>query len=94
MNTAVAPKVKLIAMEPVKSSCLAAYGYDASTQTLRVRFNHSVELHDYTEFSPKKWDEMRNAPSIGGYFTTSVRNHYPHELVPKDDDAEHEGVID
>lgn len=53
-----------IELEPVKSSLIDAVGYDAPTQTLRVRF-HSGCTYDYQNVTGVLHAQIISAPSIG-----------------------------
>lgn len=53
-----------IELEPVKSSLIEAIGYDAPTQTLRVRFK-SGATYDYQNVTGEIHAQIISAPSIG-----------------------------
>lgn len=53
-----------IELEPVKSSQVVAIGYDAPTQTMRVRF-HSGSTYDYANVPGELHAQIISAPSIG-----------------------------
>lgn len=75
MVTAIKPIVDL---NPVESSSLAAVGYHLPTLTLAVTFKNSNTVHHYSDVTPKKWEQMQAAESMGSFFSTKVRNHHPH----------------
>ena len=56
---------------PVKSSMLAALGYDPVSRTLAVRFTGSNYVHSYTDVPPEVVAAIRAAPSIGKAFAAS-----------------------
>lgn len=53
-----------IELEPVKSELVTAIGYDAPTQTLRVRFK-SGSTYDYQNVTGELHAQIISAPSIG-----------------------------
>jgi len=65
-----------IKLEPVKSSSIAAVGYDAPTKTLAVRFANGGTYH-YEDVPPEKHAALLKAKSIGGYFHRSIRAAHP-----------------
>lgn len=86
MVTVKPPKKLSIPLAPVASSALSHVGYDPSTLTLAVKFKGSNTEHHYGEFSPKKWEDMRAAESIGTFHATHVRSHHPHSIPESEAD--------
>jgi hypothetical protein len=84
MATASKPVVEL---NPVESSSLAAVGYYLPTMTLAVKFKNSDIVHHYEEVTPKKWEQMQAAESMGSFFANKVRNEHPHSIVEADVEA-------
>lgn len=58
---------------PVKSSNLAAVGYDAKRQVLRVQFVNG-STYDYHGVEPELHEDLLAAPSIGGFFHREIRS--------------------
>lgn len=56
----------------VSSSNVAAVGYDASTNTLGVRFLNGSEYH-YIGVPQEVFEELKSAPSVGRYFDQHVK---------------------
>ena len=65
-------------MIPVESSNVREIGYDADTQTLGIIFNRGM-LYHYFEVPQEVFDGLQEAPSIGKYFNSEVRNRYNFE---------------
>jgi hypothetical protein len=61
--------------EPLESSSLRSLGYDPTTNTLEVEFK-SGRIYRYLGVPPTEYAALRNARSIGGYFTRQIRNNY------------------
>lgn len=59
-------------MISVSSSNLAAVGYDASTQTLRVRFLNNM-IYDYSNVPSRLYDGLMSASSHGSYLDTYIK---------------------
>lgn len=64
----------------VRSTVLAAVGYDETTRTLELRF-HSGSLYRYRDVPPGVVLELLQSESLGHYFTTSIRDAYPFERL-------------
>lgn len=60
---------------PVKSSNLAAVGYDPSTQTLEVEFS-SGKVYSYAGVPADVAAAMTEAESVGSYFAKNIRGQY------------------
>lgn len=59
-------------MTSVSSSNLDSVGYDASSQTLRVRFNNGG-LYDYHLVPEHLYKGLMNASSKGGYLDAYIK---------------------
>lgn len=66
-------------MHPVASSNLVSVGYDAETQTLRVRFRNS--LYDYYNVPQFVFEGLMNASSKGSYHAAHIKNRYRHSRI-------------
>jgi len=67
-------------MQSVKSSNIAAVGYDAASHTLAVRFTSGATYH-YEGVSPQTHAALLAAKSIGAYFARSIRRRHPYRRV-------------
>ena len=68
-----------IQLNPVKSSQIAAIGYDAATQTLAIRFNKGEKVYHYADV-PQKVFEGFSDGSAGKYFASAVRGKFTHTI--------------
>ncbi|MFJ8516142.1 KTSC domain-containing protein [Lysinibacillus xylanilyticus] len=66
-------------MVPVSSSNLEAVGYDASSQTLRIRFHSGT--YDYFGVPSHIHQGLMSASSKGSYHATYIKNSYPYSQV-------------
>jgi hypothetical protein len=72
-----------IELAPVKSSQVAAIGYDAATKTLAVRFAHGAgAIYHYPDVEPETHAAFVAAESIGSYFGTHIKP-LPFKKYPK-----------
>jgi hypothetical protein len=62
--------------EPVRSSVIAAIGYDADTAVLEVEFV-SGDLYRYFAVPPSVHRELMGADSPGAYFNRHISDRYP-----------------
>lgn len=54
-----------IALQDVKSSNIAAVGYDAGAEVFAVQFKSGPAQYQYRGVSPKLAQQIQTAPSIG-----------------------------
>jgi hypothetical protein len=67
--------------EKVSSSSIATIGYDPVSKTLEVEFNHGG-IYRYMDVPFRKYEELKNAVSIGNYFDRHIRDAgYPYVKV-------------
>lgn len=64
----------------VSSSNLASVGYDASTQTLEIEFNHGG-VYQYYNVTEDVYNDLINAGSVGSYFSHNIKNVYPTQKI-------------
>ncbi len=87
------PRAK-IPLKRVKSSQIAAIGYDPETKTLAVQFKPRaatgetpVPVYHYGDVSQQCADDFRGAESIGTYFGLHIKplafKKYPAEALPE-----------
>lgn len=69
-----------IPTSPIKSSNVAACGYDEKTQTLAVTFKHGDTYH-YSGVSVEAHEELTKAKSFGKHFMANIRGNFPHEKL-------------
>ena len=68
----------LIPLTPVKSSQLAAVGYNAATKTLAIAFKQKEGTslpYEYTPVSPEMYAEFQAAESMGKFFGARIKNN-------------------
>lgn len=63
----------------VQSSALRQLSYDGATHTLRATFRDSGRTYLYHDVPQEIYDRLIFADSIGAYFNTNIRDHYPFE---------------
>lgn len=66
-----------IPMKPVISSNLAAVGYDAASETLRVKFKSGL-VYTYSGVPYTVFYALSKASSLGSYFYYNIRTSYPY----------------
>ena len=71
-----------IAMLLVRSSTIAAIGYDDRSRTLLVRFRRPRETYAYLEVDRPVFEGFLNAQSKGRYFNERIRDQYSHRKSP------------
>ncbi|TDE92794.1 KTSC domain-containing protein [Occultella glacieicola] len=62
--------------KPVRSSAVAAVGYDPGTNELDIEYR-SGDVYRYSMVPPSVYRDLLAAPSIGAYVNRSVKPHYP-----------------
>lgn len=72
-----------IQLNPVKSSQIAAVGYDADKEVLAIRFNGGLKVYHYEGVSQKDFDKFNGAESIGKHFHAHIRGKFKHTLQPE-----------
>lgn len=69
------PKKPTIKLQQVKSSMLAAHGYDPESRTLAVQFTNGATYH-YADVPPEAAEAFAKAESAGGHFGKHIRGKY------------------
>jgi hypothetical protein len=64
-----------IDLKPVKSSNLAAIGYDPATKRMAVNFK-SGGTHVYHDVGQEHFDAFADAESVGKHFHSHIRNAF------------------
>lgn len=81
-------------MRSVKSSNIAAIGYDAETQTMLVTFKGSGATYAYDSVPADVHEKLMAADSVGKHFSTHIRAKYSSARVPAEQTkAEPENVL-
>jgi hypothetical protein len=62
-------------MVSVKSSNIAAVGYESERRMLRVQFSNGG-AYDYRDVPPDVYEELKDASSVGSYFAKCVKGKY------------------
>lgn len=75
----------VITMTPVKSSNIAATGYDPATKTLAVQFKGGLKTYHYAGVPESVFGDMSKAGSVGKFINTQVAGRYKHTYIPKAD---------
>jgi hypothetical protein len=66
----------MLEMTPLRSSNIAACGYDPETRVLRVEFTGGA-TYEYAGVDPSAYEGLVGADSAGEYFHRHIRNLYP-----------------
>jgi hypothetical protein len=69
-----------IPMTPVRSSNLAAVGYDLSSSTLWIRF-HNGGTYEYSGVPEHLWAGLMRASSHGSYHHQHIKHQYPYRRL-------------
>lgn len=64
--------------QSVNSSNITSIGYDKDKQVLEIEFN-TGSIYHYPNITEKLANELVNAPSIGRFFNTTIRNNFKFE---------------
>lgn len=70
----------MITFTPCESQLVRAHGYDATTQTLALRFGAGGVYH-YKDVPQSVYDKFVAAKSLGAAFGSLIRGQYAHEIV-------------
>lgn len=60
----------------VSSSSIASVGYDSNSETLEVEFVKTGRVYEYYNVPQFMYDRLLEAPSIGIFFNTEIKNAY------------------
>jgi hypothetical protein len=67
-------------MQEIDSSAIAAVGYDAEQQILRLKYRGG-DTYDYLDVPPEEFREFMNAPSRGIYANKIIKPNYEYRKV-------------
>ena len=70
-----------INLQPVDSTRIEAVGYDADSQTLRIRFKSNGSVYDYDDVPQDVYDALMNSASVGRYFGESIEGVYSYTRI-------------
>lgn len=70
----------LILLNPVRSSNLAAIGYDPEVLVLAVQFA-SGHIYHYANVPQDRWEALHAAPSKGQYYGREIKGRYGAEKI-------------
>jgi len=73
-----------ITMNPVKSSNVAATGYDPHSKTLAVQFRGGGKTYHYSDVPHDLFERMNKAESVGKFVVGQVVGKFKHALQAKD----------
>lgn len=71
----------MIELKPVKSAVLAAHGYDATTQTLAIKFNGGGKVYHYRDVPRDVAEAFAGAESTGKAYGSMIRGKFEHEII-------------
>lgn len=67
-------------MQFVDSSAIERIGYDPNSSTLRIEFKNN-RTYDYSNVPENIFNELKHAPSIGGYHATNIKNSFSYTEI-------------
>lgn len=73
----------IIQLEPVKSSNIEAIGHDLNSSTLAVKFKSGL-LYHYVGVPLSEFVKLKDADSIGTYFSRFIRSRFTGTPQPKE----------
>lgn len=71
----------MIELTECTSAVICAYGYDATTQILAIKFKAGNKVYHYNEIPPDVAQAFAEAESIGKAYGSMIRGKYLHEVV-------------
>lgn len=66
--------------DPVASSNIISFGYDAASETLEVEFS-SGSIYQYYNVGEALYEQLTLAPSKGQFLNAYIKNAYPFSRV-------------
>lgn len=78
-------KPPTITMNPVKSSNIAATGYDPSSKTFAVQFRGGGRVYHYHDVPESVFGDMGKSESVGKFITGQVVGKFKHTQIAKAD---------
>jgi hypothetical protein len=81
-NLFAAKMIKIIMKRfAVESSVLSSVGYNEKDKVLEVEFRDTKAVWQYLKLDKRKYDEFRNAESLGNYFSTKIKGKHAERRV-------------
>lgn len=71
-------------LTPIKSSMIAAAGYDAERQAMRVQFKNG-QVFEYAGVTAEQHQGAINADSFGAYFARYIKPEHDAKPITKDE---------
>lgn len=68
----------MIPMTECKSSNIAAYGYDADTRTLAIRFHGGERVYHYHDVPAETAQGLAKAASVGRFYIAHIKGQFEH----------------
>ncbi len=65
----------------VKSTNLAAIGYDPESQTLFIRFHYADRVYGYQDVPHEMYRRLMDAESKGAFFRENVKDRFTYSVV-------------
>jgi hypothetical protein len=66
---------------PVNSTALSSEAYDEASQTLELQFRDNGVVWQYYNIPKKVYRQFKKAESLGNFFVTRIKGHYPEAKV-------------
>jgi hypothetical protein len=63
-------------MISVRSSAIAAVGYDPNMRLLRIRFTSGADIYDFCGVPQQVYEGLISAHSMGSYYDRYIRDRY------------------
>jgi hypothetical protein len=70
----------VITMNPVKSSNIAATGYDSHSKTLAIQFKGGGKVYHYADVPESLYGDMHKAESVGKFVVSHITKKFKHVL--------------
>jgi hypothetical protein len=67
----------------LESKMLSAAAYDASKQTLYLRFRDTGAVYRYFEFTTADYQAFLTSESKGRFFLSQIRDHFRYERMAR-----------
>jgi hypothetical protein len=71
------PPARYIDMPYVQSAAIQSVSYDEGAHALRTTFRASGRTYVYEDVPQEIYDALLFADSVGAYFNTHIRDHFP-----------------
>jgi len=78
---AISDEFRFIAMPYVQSSALEQLSYDEEAHTLCATFRETGRTCVYQDVPQEIYDSLLFADSLGAYFNSHIRGHFPYREI-------------